>query len=389
MRARRPFIAAGAAALLVVVAAGRELYGRAEPTRSPRRAVYTVFEGGLLNVYARSVEPASSREHLLISEDARLGNARPAFVIGIRISPAGDRIAYWRLYRPDGRPDGRVFLVDAWGRGKTQVIERAQDLFWSPDGTRIIYSVPGPEPVELPNDPLGPGWRLLDLKRGRQELLAGPEAGFLWFGDWLADRPLFIKAGAFSGFGQPSLVVVDLRTRQWTERPVDADLDNGHARLRVSPTGARIVIAVSTMDSACEVFEITRKGELGRKLLASPHHRCGDLQWNTDDEFFYGKESQPANGVPRAEGIAAHGYYGELSVWRYRFGSRSEGEVVASHEQAVYRFQGLLRGRGIVVSNESARRSPHHILELRRLDGSHPVRLRSSDREMMLVGWLP
>ncbi|BCX15034.1 MAG: hypothetical protein KatS3mg088_717 [Patescibacteria group bacterium] len=61
--------------------------------------------------------------------------------------------------------------------------------------------------------------------------------------------------------------------------------------------------------------------------------------------------------------------------------------VLKSDGKEVYRFQDVLENQGFVVSNESNKRVPKYILEMRKLDGSSPQQLFTSDKEMLFIGW--
>ena len=53
-----------------------------------------------------------------------------------------------------------------------------------------------------------------------------------------------------------------------------------------------------------------------------------------------------------------------------------------------YRVEGIVEGKALIVSVENVGQSPHYVLQARRLDGSHPVPLVSSEKGVAFIGWL-
>ena len=74
-------------------------------------------------------------------------------------------------------------------------------------------------------------------------------------------------------------------------------------------------------------------------------------------------------------------------MYTYNFNTGKDELVLKSDGKEVYRFQNVLENRGFVVSNESNKRTPRYILEMRELDGSSPRELFASDNEMLFIGW--
>jgi len=126
---------------------------------------------------------------------------------------------------------------------------------------------------------------------------------------------------------------------------------------------------------------------LARKIVSTLNYYCESVFWNGDDEIIY-NESTWSSGHFSTSETSESGYYLALSVYRYNFKARKEFPVLKSPGSEVYRLEGVLKDKGIVVSNESVPRKPRYILEYRRFDGSHSVKLAESEKEMWFVGWV-
>ena len=109
--------------------------------------------------------------------------------------------------------------------------------------------------------------------------------------------------------------------------------------------------------------------------------------WNGDDEIFFNKSTGPKGRINIYE-TSESGYYILLSIYKYDFQRRKEVAVIRSSGKEVYRLEGILDNRAIIVSNESVARKPRYILEARDLNGNKLHDFFTSEKEMWFVGWL-
>lgn len=349
------------------------------------RAVFAVFEGPKINVYSSNLD--GSDRKLLISEQTEFTRSRPFEAIKATVSPAGDTIAYMT---PVNQAHVPVFVVNRNGQRKRKILDKAENFYWTPDGEKIIFSLlprgtPGKDRIGRSASAPGYEWYARNLETGKIDLIASPSDNFHSFGWWASvHHAIFMNPS----LGELWLFLFDLNKR--TTMPVKLIVGTRHFReISASPDRSRTVLILPDrgVNESCDVYELTSEWQLGSHLVGSPDYRCERLAWNGNDEIFYGKSTGPKGKISTRE-VSESGHYLLLSLYKYDFKTRKEEAVLKSTGKEVYRLLGVLNGNGLVVSNESSARTPRYILELRKLDGTGPVVLFSSENEMLFIGWL-
>ncbi len=337
-------------------------------------ALFAVFEGARINLYSSRLN--GSDRKLLLSQETKLTNARPFDVIHAKVSAYSRRIAY-KLPAYGRAP---LYLMDANGENKTKIVGEVQDFYWSIESNDIIYSAPLPPPDPMQEQSIhedGYEWHSINLQTGKDETIAARTQKLHRFGGWISnDQALFISYW----LGGALLYVLDLETRSTSEIAVPPGLIN--TEVSVSPSRKHILVSAPDRNHPCVFYEVAAKGKT-LKQIAVTNDRCEGIAWNGDSEFFFGVWRSLPHGQ-----TSESGYYALLSVYKYDFKSKRKKPVVVSNGKEVYRLQGVVPGKAMIVSNETNRRSPQYILETRDLKGIHPVTLFSSAKEMLFVGYL-
>jgi dipeptidyl aminopeptidase/acylaminoacyl peptidase len=178
------------------------------------RLVFAAYDGPTVNLYTSDTD-GSNRE-VILSENVTGPSFVPAgSAIRVRVSPDRRSLAV----STPGSGYSAVYEMDADGRNKRKLVDRAVDFHWSPDGKKIIYlkNLP-PHP---PDNPLAGGpiddpsyeWRLLDLQSAKDDLLTGQQDACGEFRCWTsADYVLFNGTGASANY--QSVTVLELATRK-------------------------------------------------------------------------------------------------------------------------------------------------------------------------------
>jgi len=348
------------------------------------KGLFTRFEGDRLNLYQWN--PDTGEIKLFISEETQVLNARPFDVLHLAISPSGKNL----LYRIDRNNFwSPIYLIDSDGKNQRKVLDKVNEFYWAPDGESVVYAKsPANISPEKEFWPAGYDWFRLWLNSSRSEPIAMSDKHFFWLHGWEnVNTAVFSSANAFSTW----LFSYDISEKAIsTQRELFSDKRQlGQVTLNRDATH-RIAI-VRPFDSqqgrSCDIYELDRGWRLARKIVSTLNYYCESVFWNGDDEIIYNESTWSSGHFSMSE-TSESGYYLALSVYRYNFKARKEFPVLKSPGSEVYRLEGVLKDKGIVVSNESVPRKPRYILEYRRFDGSHSVKLAESEKEMWFVGWV-
>ncbi len=207
------------------------------------------------------------------------------------------------------------------------------------------------------------------------------------FGGWINNsQVLLVSRSNYGGFDN-RFFVLDVDTEQIREIDVPHGVQLGHVSSNPSLTRTVVVLLLPDYGSnySCDIY-LLEGDRLSAPIVHAPDFDCEGLAWNGDDQFFHGRSTGP-HGRINVEDVSGSGYYVLLSVYRYDLATGADEPVLVSDGHEVYRFGGVLPGRGLVVSNENAKRDPRYQLEIRDLKGRRPRVLASSRNEMLFIGW--
>lgn len=356
------------------------------------RAVFAVVEGLKMSIY--SSNPNGADRKLIISQEISEPNtrARPFTVVDIKVSPTKNLIAY--KFPPSENytvsAPASVFLIDYQGQNKKKILDNVETFSWSRDGKKIIYSTATPR-FNNPNAGMsfsspGAEWHIFDIANSKDVVIAKPTQQFHSLGSWFNENKfIFISANIYGS----ELALFD-STTQKTEK---IKLPEGYTQVRevsTNPSGNKTIVSLLSEDYginySCDFYEIEMNGKLSKHLIADKNYSCEGVAWDGENEFYYGKGTGPKGTISTSE-TSESGYYVLLSVYKYNFNTGKDEPVLKSDGKEVYRFQNVLENQGFVVSNESNKRTPKYILEMRKLDGSNPQNLFTSDKEMLFIDW--
>lgn len=356
------------------------------------RAVFAVVEGLKMNIYSSNSNGTDRK--LILSQEISEPSTRsqPFTVVDIKVSPAKNLIAYkfppaenYTVSAP-----ASVFLIDYQGQNKKKILDNVETFNWSRDGKKIIYSTATPK---LDN-PLagvafsGPGaeWHIFEIANSKDVIIAKPEQQFHSMGSWVNENKLVFISTNIHG---SELVLFDLSS----QKSEKIKLPEGYTQVRdvsTNPSGNKTVVSFLPenygINYSCDFYEVQPNGKLGKHLIADRNYSCEGVAWNGDDEFYYGKGTGP-NGTISKNNTSESGHYILPSIYRYNFKTGKDEPVLKSDGKEIYRFQNVLENQGFVVSSESNNRIPKYILEMRKLDGSNPQNLFTSDKEMLFIDW--
>jgi hypothetical protein len=355
------------------------------------RAIFAVVEGLKMNIY--SAKPDGTDRKLLLSQDISEPSTRtrPFTVVDAKIAPTGYLIAY--KFSPDpgytvSSPAG-VFLIDSQGQNKKKILDNAETFSWSRDGKKIIYSIATPRfdnPYAGPSAGVsfsspGAEWHIFNIADSKDVIIAKPEQQFHSLGSWINENKFVFMSSNMDG---SEFVLYDSST----QKSKKVKLPDGYtqvAGISTNPSGSKTIVSLLPENYGtnypCDFYELENNGKFGKHFIADKNYSCEGMAWNGDDEIYYGK------GVSTSE-TTESGYYVLLSVYKYNFKTGKGEPVLISDGKEVYRFQNVLDNQGFVVSNESNKRIPKYILEMRNLDGSNPQSLFTSGKEMLFIGWI-
>ena len=356
------------------------------------RAVFAIVEGLKMNIYSSNSNGVDRK--LIFSQEISEPNtrARPFTVVDIKVSPTKDLIAYkfppvenYTVSAP-----ASVFLIDYQGQNKKKILDNVETFSWSRDGKKIIYSTASPR---FDNPYAGvsfssPGaeWHIFDMANSKDVIIAKPEQQYHSLGSWINENKfVFISYNIYGS----ELVLYD----STTQKPEKIKLPDGYtqvAGISTNPSGSRTIVSLLPenygINYSCDFYEVETDGKLGKHFIADKNYSCEGIAWNGNDEVYYGKGTGPKGSISTSE-TSESGYYVLLSVYKYNFKIGKGEPVLISDGKEVYRFQNVLENKGFVVSNESNKRTPKYILEMRKLDGSNPQSLFTSDKEMLFIDW--
>ena len=356
------------------------------------RAIFAVIEGLKMNIY--SAKPDGTDRKLLLSQDVSESSTRasPSTVVNTKIAPTKNLIAYKFSPEPGytvSSPSA-VFLIDSQGQNKKKILDNVETFNWSRDGKKIIYSTA----TSRFDDPLvgvsfsspGAEWHIFDIADSKDVIIAKPEQQFHSLGSWINENKfVFISSNIYGS----ELVLYDSSTQK-SEKIKLPDGYTQVAGISTNPSGSKTIVSILPenygINYSCEFYELEINGKLGKHFIADKNYSCEGMAWNGDDEIYYGKGTGPKGNISISE-TSESGYYVLLSVYKYNFKTGKDEPVLISDGKEVYRFQNVLDDRGFVVSNESDKRTPKYILEMRNLDGSNPQSLFTSDKQMLFIDW--
>lgn len=362
-------------------------------TNTETRAVFAVVEGLKMNIY--SSKPNGTDRKLIISYVISEPNtrARPFTVVDIKVSPAKNLLAFKFPIAENFSVSGpaSVFLVDSQGQNKKKILNNVETFNWSRDGNKIIYSAWIPrffDPyAELSYSSPGAEWHIFDITDSKDIVIAKPEQQFHTLGSWVNENTfIFIRSNNFNS----ELFQYNSTTKK-SEKIIFPDGYTAQVEgVSTSPTGNRTIVSLMpdaySFTDSCDFYEIETNGKLGKHFIADKNYSCEGMAWNGDDEIYYGKGTGPKGRISSSE-ISESGYYLLLSVYKYNFKTQKDEPVLISGGKEIYRFQNILENKGLVVSNESGKRTPKYILEIRDLNGNNPQKLFTSDKEMLFIDW--
>lgn len=344
------------------------------------RAVFAAFEGSRINLYASDLDGSNSK--LLLSEETPFTKslAPVHYAIKARVSPGRQSIAFMC----PSRGDTSVYLIDAQGQNKRKLFDNTESFDWSPDGKKIVYSLAHrTESNPLAGRPLwDPGfeWRIFDTQTGESELIGSPPDHLQTLGAWVDDKRIIFISNSVDAL---YLMVLDVSTKLTVaNKLMDGDRHIWGISTNAN-TGRTIVSILPGLFSkrVCDIYELTSSWRLGRHLVAIHNGESTGLAWNGNNEILFSTlrlgSKWTGTGYPRA-----------LSVRKYNLTTRRNEPVLNDVGKAAYRVEGIVEGKALIVSVENVSQSTHLVLQARRLDGSHPVPLVSSEKGVAWIGWL-
>jgi hypothetical protein len=346
------------------------------------RAVFADFEGSRINLYASDLD--GSNRKLLVSEETPFTNslAPMHYAIRARVSPDRHSIAFIS----PSQGDNSVYLIDGEGQNKRKLFDNAYAFDWSPTGKKIVYSVlhrteQSDGFVGRPSWDPGFEWRVFDTQTGENELIASPQDRLQRFGAWIDHNHIIFISNSTSAL---YLLVLDLNTKRAAENKLldgYRQITNISANTETGRTVVSILPELLSGKQACDIYELTSSWRLGRRLVAIRNGESTGLAWNGNDEIFF-STLRFGGKLQRA------GYQRSLSVSKYNIISRRNQPVLNDVGKGAYRVEGTVEGKALIVSVENVNKSPRYVLQARRLDGSHPVPLISSEKGVAFIGWL-
>lgn len=362
------------------------------------RAVFAVFEDLKLNVYSTKLDGSDKRQ--LLSHDINESGtrSRPDSILAARVSSSGELIAYKlppALNYTSSAPSD-LFLIDSSGQNKRNIAKNVEQFIWSPDGKNILYSANTPPAtyqdsrgsvIEAPL--VGPGsqWYIYDTQSSREQMLDikdniyNSTRGFID-----NEHIIFVATSAYGGI--PSqLFVYNLKNNKVFPVKVEGEQISDAAG---NSSQGKAVVSILPKDYginySCDLYEMNTKGEITNHLVKSPNYQCGLISWNGADEIIYEKGTGPKGKIETSQSDES-GYYILSSVYKYNFQTKKEEILVKNTGKEIFKFMGALENQALIVSNESNKRTPNYILESRKLDGSNPLTLVSSNKEILFIGF--
>jgi Tol biopolymer transport system component len=353
-------------------------------TKNPQtKIVFAVIEGKNVNVY--SSELNGDEKKLLLTDEIESFNTPADQAVYMAISPRGDSIAYTL---PKNARYVPLYLMNADGSNKQKIAEKAIYFRWSPDGKRILYSLLGrDQPKERSFYPFGEEWHILDLKTGKDEVIAVGREGFQGIWSWKQeDRPVFYG----SSFGQTWLFNYDLKTKRSRSTRMtwrNKTLTNFEAGF--SPSERRRVLALWTccVELTFDIFELSANNRRVKRLVRSPGTiYTPGIKWNGEDEFFFVKATGIDGQPPVTTRTNEYGFYALDSIYKYSFKTRRTEKVVEGRANRTYRLKDVIQGKGLLVTSLAPKQTPVYALEFRKLDGTQPKTIYTSDKAISYIG---
>lgn len=281
-------------------------------------------------------------------------------------------------------------MIDSQGQNKKKILDNIETFSWSRDGKKIIYSTTTPR-FDNPNARIsfsspGAEWHIFDIASSKDTTIAKPEQQFHSLGSWINENKFIFISTNING---SELILYDSAT----QKSEKIKLPDGHtqvAGISTNPSGSKTIVSLLPenygINYFCDFYELESNGKLGKHFIADKNYSCRGVAWNSDNEFYYGKGTGPKGTISTSE-TSESGYYVLFSVYKYNFKTEKDEPVLKSDGKEVYTLQGVLENHGFVVSNENNKRTPKYILEMRKLDGSNPQSLFTSDKEMLFIDW--
>jgi hypothetical protein len=360
-----------------------------------KKVLFAIFEGLKLNVYSIHID--GTEKKLLISHkiDETSTRARPASILFANMSPDGRFLAYkfppavnyTSLY------PSTLTLIDTVNQTDRKVAENVTQFVWSPDSHQLLYMKESPQ-KESSNfsemeAPLynGSSWYLDDIQQSTERKIEIKDNIFSSTSGFIDnDHVLFVATSAYGGV-PAKLFVYDLRNNESTSVTIEGEqISSAVGNSNQDKAIVSVLPQNYGIDYACDLYEINLHGEIINDLVKSPNYQCGFITWNGNDEIFYEKGTGPDGKIDTSKSDES-GYYILSSVYKYNFNNKKEELVLKNTGKEIFKLMGILEGKIMVVSNESAKRTPNYILETRNLDGSNPKSLVTSTKEILFIGF--
>lgn len=364
-----------------------------------RRVVVAATEGTAINIYSFNFDGSDKR--LLVSEDIGytadpFSSLWPVWLFSGKISDNGELIAY-KLTSPDDQyAPGSLFVMDSNGENKRKIFDEIRWFYPSPDGKKILYSElkPPSDPGSggsPPNRSQGRNWRMFEVATGRDWLVVGDDTldhGFNSFQSWIDD-----ETAIFISYFQDDPELFWVRLNGGPAKQIDVPKINRNLgstdETNTSANSGRTALLIShSQDSnpTCDIYDLTTDGILGERILNDDQFACKNVAWNNDQELYYVKETNPVELIPGENELRIPIVD---SVFKFDLETGKNQPVILGDRSTTYSFMSLLPNRALFVVNESIKRSPRFIQEIRDLDGTNPVTLLTGDwhERPVFVGW--
>lgn len=352
------------------------------------RIVYGVFEGMKFNVYSSKFDGSDKKQlisQVVTESDTR---SRPFSVLDTRVSTDHKLIAY------KYKDNSKIRIIDSSGKiykeiesddgGSFDWIGPNQILLEVPDGT-ACNGVNCEDPIQG----FSSEWFIVNIDNGQRTVVNPEDGEFNTFVGRAGDTLFFIQNSSYGGIS-PKFYSYNMNSKKASEIELPSEEGMQIAFVSSSPGGDRTIVGILPPDYGieyrCLIYEV-RGNKLSKKLVDEPDYQCEYPHWINDKEFYI-DYSTGRNGKIATQSTSESGYYILLSVARYSYDDGKIQKILTSDGKEVYRLLGGFPDGSFVVSNESSKRTPQYKLELKGGMGSDPVDLVSSQKEMLVVGWV-
>lgn len=352
------------------------------------RIVFGAFEDMKLNLYSSNFDGSNKKQ--LISQDVTEPDtrSRPFSVLNTQVSPDHKLIAY------SYKDDPKIKIIDSSGKVYKEIEHDSNGSFDWVGPKEILLEVPNKTVCNGVNceDPIqgfSSKWSIVNIDDNKTTGIKPEEGGFNSFEGQAASTLFFAQNSSYGGVS-PKLYSYNTDSKKIDEIGLPNEEGIQIAFVSSSPDGNNTIVGILPpsygVEYKCLIYEL-KGGKLGKKLVDEANYQCENPYWVNNDEFYIDYSTGP-NGKIDTQSTSESGYYVLLSVARYSYKDRKVQKALTSDGKEVYRLLGAFSNGSFVVSNESNKRTPQYRLEVRNSTDTNSVQLASSEKEMLLVGWL-